>query len=321
MKCPKCHTSYRTDNRRSPNRRAPVLLSCGHGCCETCAQSALLYICSLCNEKTRVIRGQLPKHLYIFGLVAESYSLPINLDGHLEMRLDPIRMLAVKEHMKGLCQECSENKATFRCRKCMSELCDPCFKKIHAHKTMKKHIPEPFHTVQSAYLRPPCPSHPDVISSHMCYTCSSEDVGQNMFCTTCFMFGPHCQHDVVEFDKLAEQYMTEVKVGVEELTGAIDQLEESRLTHSSPDSLHLPVEQVMLCAGVASGSRGAAGEVNGEVPRVAQHRVRRLVLRHALDAGPVVLGLRGKDQGARGHVAVHARLREEEKGELERGRE
>lgn len=23
-----------------------------------------------------------------------------------------------------------------------------------------------------------------------------------MFCTTCFMFGPHCQHDVVEFDKL-----------------------------------------------------------------------------------------------------------------------
>ncbi|XP_047498432.1 uncharacterized protein LOC125045273 [Penaeus chinensis] len=50
MKCPKCHTSYRTDNRRSPNRRAPVLLSCGHSCCETCAQSALLYICSLCNE-------------------------------------------------------------------------------------------------------------------------------------------------------------------------------------------------------------------------------------------------------------------------------
>lgn len=122
-----------SDNRRSPNRRAPVLLSCGHGCCETCAQSALLYICSLCNEvllaliltdlfiwffllytiyfvseilkksviyvlacikvlvlkernvfinhqKTRVIRGQLPKHLYIFGLVAESYSLPINLE-------------------------------------------------------------------------------------------------------------------------------------------------------------------------------------------------------------------------------------------------
>lgn len=27
----------------------------------------------------------------------------------------------------------------------------------------------------------------------------------------------------------AEQYMTEVKVGIEELTGAIDQLEESRL--------------------------------------------------------------------------------------------
>ncbi|XP_042883094.1 E3 ubiquitin-protein ligase TRIM23-like [Penaeus japonicus] len=228
IKCPKCNTSYRTDNRRSPSRRAPVLLSCGHSCCETCSQSSLLYICSLCSEKTRVIRGQLPKHLYIFGLVAESYSLPINLE-HLEMRLDPIRMFAAKEHMKEICQECRENKASLRCRKCLSELCDPCFKKIHAHKTMKKHTAEPLHSVTSAYLRPPCASHPEVIVTHVCYTCSTEVVGQIMFCTTCFVFGPHLQHEVVEFSKLAEQYMTEVKVGIEELTGAIDQLEESRL--------------------------------------------------------------------------------------------
>lgn len=38
------------------------------------------YIFFINHQKTRVIRGQLPKHLYIFGLVTESFSVPINLE-------------------------------------------------------------------------------------------------------------------------------------------------------------------------------------------------------------------------------------------------
>ncbi|XP_071536637.1 RING finger protein 17-like isoform X2 [Panulirus ornatus] len=227
IRCPKCLSLYKIEEGKySTYERVPVLLSCGHASCEVCVGNLSSFSCTVCNQVTQVEKGeQMTKHFYIMGLIAEGKNQII------QMKHYPLRMQLVKRRTNtenDLCQECSQAKAAVMCKRCMSQLCHQCFRKIHRHKTMKLHEAEPLNSYAVHTEPPKCPEHPDSPSTFLCKTCSQENK-EMAFCVRCRLLGIHQYHEVIDIADLNSEYLPEIEKLMGDLVGIIDLLHKSKM--------------------------------------------------------------------------------------------
>ncbi|XP_064594560.1 RING finger protein 17-like [Liolophura sinensis] len=252
--CPSCSHSFSIrDSSHMHNTKQPLLLQCGHACCENCLNKSTRtkkdhVACVVCQSVTDLSHTEkgvksLQPDVYINGV------LYINRSSRLDIelkRLTPAGSVSQKLRrdvvtggvMKSvICSECKINMATCRCIKCASILCGICFEKIHGgFNILRTHQASELDSdVEEEVIRPStsrlmCVVHNKQIEYHC-------EVDNTLVCSTCVISGDHKSHEVTSMEDKNKTYVDELESLVQTASRVLKRLKisEKSLKQTEPD--------------------------------------------------------------------------------------
>ena len=206
----------------------PLMLPCSHSLCKKCLEDIVQsrvrtgqegLDCPSCRKNLKVTKGQianLPKNLALENIVFRfqeiqsasiaqckniNLSLNLSLGSQSSDRDSPVFTEDVNE-LCGLCNDKSQNKATWYCEQCSVLYCDRCLDKFHPHRgTLCHHrIRKPGH-MEGEFKPSFCDDHSTEQATVFCDQCKV------LVCHLCLCdgLGKHTGHKVLARDSACQQ--------------------------------------------------------------------------------------------------------------------
>lgn len=232
--CPRCQNVYsiRLKGEQGRPEKGPLLLRCGHNCCEGCLRKLAksdTVSCPTCQLPTKVgasheLHKYLHPDLYVVGLLtARKMDLEVqsrkifgNLpDKNAGYRKGQAKVLEAARP-EAVCSECQVNAATCLCVKCDCIMCQPCFDKVHHMSySLRKHQSMPYtsESEQRSVLKKTrsrtCETHDQC---HIEYFCRDD---RKAICSRCVIMGEHKGHNVQTMEDKNKEALSEMEPAVQ----------------------------------------------------------------------------------------------------------